>query len=953
MDWGWSSSSPAKQEEISHEESLLLADIVNQLAKSGAPEEREEKRQALEAKLGELNEQVEAMVDEHQESFLAALRGFFSAASCIDDAKTRVSALRSGLMSCKTLLQCKRDYIRQLWKEHLEYKSILALLDKIEEIKCVPDRVAELMKSKHHVHAAKLLVDTIGYLHGEDLSQVKALNDISHSLTKQKEVLYEVLVEELHNHLYNKGDLAPIAKSSSDQALFNPEREWPDEDLEQAPDADTLCYIGYCIKALSILRKMPETISVLNLRLKSELAHVIDRAVAYAHDQYLSSSTNAPDLQLAQSLAFERDKTGARILFRLLTDVYDRMLQVLRGHIRIFQVVRGSKDADVLRNRTDGAPGAYSEMGVWKAMQIEVELLLCRYLDLGEDEQSVIMATFGEGVLGSGGKGGDEARAHAGKKKSLLFSFANSQNAMIETSVNQERAVREKPHVDLSTGSLNDKYTAGNAPTQRLLCKKTAMNITGIFKPTILFSQEVEAVMELMPAGSRGPCALRLFVDSFVRQTFLHLVREEINTKLKGVSDVDDRPLDQLVAGEHTGSLLQSSWLVNELTGHLCSLMLDLPHYAGEFVMMLQSMLQQYRASSLHRRSALVRAKPSVGQPLRSGQLVLSAEWMQSERVVTSVKRDPSWAHLGTSGSGTDALEDSVFPEIPEADLLIELVSDALLDKTDLVLDASSLKSLGFLMESMDWLASQINLVANHLESSPSALAHQWKELGPIIDMDDEMAMAEISRQLKTDMMRRLRKTAKDFADLAESCLIILRLELRAHCFFYLLPAIRKSNYCCDIDAVETDPLVVSLNKDLHSVEDALSFTITAPKLRYIFDGLDHFLACILIKDLSYIKQINEHGVKRMCRNIFALQQNLTNITKMRASDLDSAMQYYELLYLQGEDVLQSIVANGPSFTENQYRATLSLISASQKVADPERFAQNLQDLGAAFHELV
>ena len=37
------------------------------------------------------------------------------------------------------------------------------------------------------------------------------------------------------------------------------------------------------------------------------------------------------------------------------------------------------------------------------------------------------------------------------------------------------------------------------------------------------------------------------------------------------------------------------------------------------------------------------------------------------------------------------------------------------------------------------------------------------------------------------------------------------------------------------------------------------------------------------------------------CRNIFAVQQCLTNITRSRESDLDAARQYYELLYLPAD----------------------------------------------------
>ena len=70
---------------------------------------------------------------------------------------------------------------------------------------------------------------------------------------------------------------------------------------------------------------------------------------------------------------------------------------------------------------------------------------------------------------------------------------------------------------------------------------------------------------------------------------------------------------------------------------------------------------------------------------------------------------------------------------------------------------------------------------------------------------------------------------------------------------------------------------------------------------RYIFEGLGHLTSTILINSAQFLKRINENGVKKMCRNIMAIQQSLTNITNSRESDLDSARQYYELLYLKSD----------------------------------------------------
>lgn len=63
-------------------------------------------------------------------------------------------------MSCKMLLHCKRDELRKLWIEGIEHKHVLQLLDEIESIKQVPQRLDAYMASKHYLHATDMLVST-------------------------------------------------------------------------------------------------------------------------------------------------------------------------------------------------------------------------------------------------------------------------------------------------------------------------------------------------------------------------------------------------------------------------------------------------------------------------------------------------------------------------------------------------------------------------------------------------------------------------------------------------------------------------------------------------------------------------------------------------------------------------------------------------------------------------
>lgn len=59
---------------------------------------------------------------------------------------------------------------------------------------------------------------------------------------------------------------------------------------------------------------------------------------------------------------------------------------------------------------------------------------------------------------------------------------------------------------------------------------------------------------------------------------------------------------------------------------------------------------------------------------------------------------------------------------------------------------------------------------------------------------------------------------------------------------------------------------------------------------------------------VQHIRRMNENGVKKMCRNIFSLQQTLTSITSAREPALDYARQYFELLCLTPEVRSRSIL---------------------------------------------
>lgn len=71
--------------------------------------------------------------------------------------------------------------------------------------------------------------------------------------------------------------------------------------------------------------------------------------------------------------------------------------------------------------------------------------------------------------------------------------------------------------------------------------------------------------------------------------------------------------------------------------------------------------------------------------------------------------------------------------------------------------------------------------------------------------------------------------------------------------------------------------------------------------MQYVFEGLAHLAARILITASNYMETIDQNGVQRMVRNSLALQQTLSSITASREVALDHARNFYEILYMDPE----------------------------------------------------
>uniref|UniRef100_A0A8P0N4G7 Exocyst complex component Sec8 n=1 Tax=Canis lupus familiaris TaxID=9615 RepID=A0A8P0N4G7_CANLF len=917
--------------------SVISLYLTRTLSTSDDVEDRENEKGRLEEAYEKCDRDLDELIVQHYTELTTAIRTYQSITERITNSRNKIKQVKENLLSCKMLLHCKRDELRKLWIEGIEHKHVLNLLDEIENIKQVPQKLEQCMVSKHYLSATDMLVSAVESLEGP-LLQVEGLSDLRLELHSKKMNLHLVLIDELHRHLYikstsrvvqrnkEKGRVSSLIKDASPVPLIDvtnlpTPRKFLDtsqystpgsssareinlqdikEDLELDPEENSTLFMGILIKGLAKLKKIPETVKAIKERLEQELQQIVKRSTTQVADS---------GYQRGESLTVENQP---RLLLELLELLFDKFNAVATAH----SVVLGYLQDTVVAPLTQQEDVKLYDMAdVWVKIQDVLQMLLTEYLDM----KNTRTASEPSAQLSYASTGRDFAAFFAKKKpqrpKNSLFKFESSSHAISMSAYLREQRRELYSRSGELQGGPDDNLIEGGGT--KFVCKPGARNITVIFHPLLRFIQEIEHALGLGPAKQ---CPLRDFLTVYIKNIFLNQVLAEINKEIEGVTKTSD-PL-KILANADTMKvmgvqrpLLQSTIIVEKTVQDLMNLMHDLSAYSDQFLNMVCVKLQEYKDTCTTACRGIVQSEE---------KLVISASWAKDDDISRLLKSLPNWINMAQPKQlrpKREEEEDFIRAAFgKESEVLIGNLGDKLIPPQDILRDVSDLKALANMHESLEWLAGRTKSAFSNLSTS--------QMLSPAQESHMNMDLPPVSEQI----MQTLSELAKSFQDMADRCLLVLHLEVRVHCFHYLIPLAKEGNYAivANVESMDYDPLVVKLNKDISAIEEAMSASLQQHKFQYIFEGLGHLISCILINGAQYFRRISESGIKKMCRNIFVLQQNLTNITMSREADLDFARQYYEMLYNTADELLNLVVDQGVKYTELEYIHALTLLHRSQ-----------------------
>ncbi|KAM9205479.1 exocyst complex component 4 [Mergus octosetaceus] len=922
----------------SKDPSGLLISVIRTLSTSDDVEDRETEKGRLEEAYEKCDRDLDELIVQHYTELTTAIRTYQSITERITNSRNKIKQVKENLLSCKMLLHCKRDELRKLWIEGIEHKHVLNLLDEIENIKQVPQKLEQCMASKHYLNATDMLVSAVDSLEGP-LLQVEGLSDLRLELHSKKMNMHLVLIDELHRHLYikstnrvgqrnkEKGRISSLVKDASSVPLMDvtnlsTPRKFLEtsqfgtpgsssmretslleikEDMDLDPEENSTIFMGILIKGLAKLKKIPETVKAIQDRLEQELKQIVKRSTTQVADN---------GYQRGENISQENQP---RLLLELLELLFDKFNAVAAAH----SIVLGHLQQTVASpcSQYDGDIKLYDMVDVWVKIQDVLQMLLTEYLDMKNTRTASEPST----QLSYASSGREFAAFFAKKKpqrpKNPLFKFESSSHAISMSAYLREQRRELYSRSGELQGGPDDNLIEGGG--SKFVCKPGARNITIIFHPLLRFIKEIEHAMELGPAKQ---CPLREFLTMYIKNIFLNQVLAEINKEIEGVTKASD-PL-KILANADTMKilgvqrpLLQSTVIVEKTVQDLMNLMHDLSAYSDQFLNMVCVKLQEYKDTCTLAYRSIVQSDE---------KLVISASWAKDDDISRLLKSLPNWSNMAQPKQlrpKREEEEDFIRAAFgKESEVLIGNLGDKLIPQQEILRDVSDLKALANMHESLEWLAGRTKAAFSSLSATQT--------MSPGQDSHASMEHLPASEHI----LQTLSELARSFQEMADRCLLVLHLEVRVHCFHYLIPLAKQGNYAivANVESMDYDPLVVRLNKDISAIEEAMSASLQQHKFQYIFEGLGHLISCILINGAHYFKRISESGIKKMCRNIFILQQNLTNITMSREADLDFARQYYEMLYNTADELLNLVVDQGVKYTELEYIYALNLLHRSQ-----------------------
>ncbi|KAI6198082.1 Exocyst complex component Sec8 [Aphelenchoides besseyi] len=521
-----------------------------------------------------------------------------------------------------------------------------------------------------------------------------------------------------------------------------------------------------------------------------------------------------------------------------------------------------------------------------------------------------------------------------------------------------------------NTASWASTSTTAKRQLLSLICTPDLYNIIDVFDLLNRFCAQIEG------HTSQKPCKLETFLHTFVMDTFIERIRKDMENKIDQTLLGSDVWTALSSIPGHQTRILTSCLRVFELCKETGRLINEMERYTIRFASIWVLIMEEYTRTAKEMYRRITHSRVVQGENMTE-HAKISATWAVDEDISRLLKSLPSWTVLcppttpaatpisqtpsasvaASLAAGLQESEQTVRQRTQrESEILISnLGVQREIERTAMITDLQHATAIACMHESLQWFCTQMRML---IGSIPAVAQKHMSQICQIRTPEGGVEEQKLSEALESRL--------QTLDSIAETCLLMMHLELRVHCFYHLLPLARPARSTAGASATgvstativaatrdDTDPEVTEFGRDLQQFHQMLAAHIAPNKVKYLFDGLGHLCASIFINSSQHMQKLPESGQKRVCRNIFTIQRHLSHISGRPETELNRAQSFFELVNRDPDELLARIMESKAAFTYMEYTYLLALsvrtntsLSAQPGVLD--RKLKQLQEILAA-----
>jgi hypothetical protein len=320
-----------------------------------------------------------------------------------------------------------------------------------EAIKKVPEQYQDAFNSQQYLLAATILVDSVEKLYQDDLLRIGALVELQAEIVAKKNTFHEVAMELLHNLIYLKDspDLGEELSENGSQsgASTDDTRKSISQQIDaKDPLTIKLELMDQLVSSFFVLGKSNQAINKILERLRSELRHIIQKAVATVRKRHESNPVLLEQI-LSRPPRGEHSQEYPNLFYDMLQIVFSKAKEILVFHrcvtdlfeVKFREQLLASSDeiidssSSTLNKRSSQATSSstmdssteldisssstttYRLDHVWEEFQKEIQALIGYYINAPAEGSGIAAVTANKPQI-------QEQFRH----QTRLFSFSNS-----------------------------------------------------------------------------------------------------------------------------------------------------------------------------------------------------------------------------------------------------------------------------------------------------------------------------------------------------------------------------------------------------------------------------------------------------------------------------------------------------------------------------------------------